>query len=428
MDPAKKQPQKPEEKPKLRTKKINDVEISNFEIAAIKMICDYLFVDRLNDMATFPRFEQCFGPLFSDESNFSLSEAFKEICGKKKKYITFRRMISSFLKWKSKKDDINKNFDFFMNSLFKSIIKRRGQVIGELKEGYQIFSTYNCQGRKAISKFGVFTDSEKNKIQGFLLRYDDVFNANLSYKTENDNTLLEINLLPFKIDEKNGQIFSNDRDGISHIAGKYDSENGIITFLIFKCRSGKTFYIGDNTTKDPNKVKPFLIGTSRCQLKHLRIETIKNQLTYLEPSFEPSLRINKNLDILFDKIDENFLKERDFIYEEKLIESLDENDKDYNKNILIPCISDDAFMDKSHLIEEKFGKKFSEIYQKKKEELGLNINFNEGKQIKEGGITKRKTLRIEEDNDLENCEKKKGSGEKVDELLANIDKNDVKDN
>ena len=69
----------------LLTKKINGVEITNFEIGEIKMICDYLFVDRVKDMATFPRFQQCFGPLFSDENNFILSEVYKEVYGKKKK-------------------------------------------------------------------------------------------------------------------------------------------------------------------------------------------------------------------------------------------------------------------------------------------------------------------------------------------------------
>ena len=414
------QKNKPYEKPKLTTKKINNIEISNFDVIVIRMICDYLFVDRLNDMATFTRFEQCFGPLFSDENNFSISEAFKEICGPKKKYITFRRMISAFLNWKSGKSK-NKNFNFFMEKLFKSIVKKRDDVIGELEEGFQIFSTVNCQGRKAISKLGVFTDGAKNVIQGFLLRYDDCFNANLSYKTESETASLEINLKPFSIDEKYGQVYSNDRDGISHIAGKYDNENKVITFLIFKCRSGKTFYIGDNSKKNPEKVRPFLIGTSRSQLKHLRIETVKNQLIYLDPSFEQSLRINKNLDIPFDKIDEKFLKENEFIYEEKMLQTLKENDKDYDKNILIPCINDDAFMDKNNLIEEKFGKKFSEIYQK----TGVNgnkIDFKEEKKIEEESIQKRKTLRIEEDKSLESNAKMLESAENVDEILAKIDK------
>ena len=38
-----------------------------------------------------------------------------------------------------------------------------------------------------------------------------------------------------------------DRDGISHIAGKFSVKDKIVKFIIFKCRSGKPFCIGDNT-------------------------------------------------------------------------------------------------------------------------------------------------------------------------------------
>ena len=84
-----------------------------------------------------------------------------------------------------------------MSTLFNSIIKKRNEFIGELKENGQIFSTQNCKGRKAISKFGVFSDKNKDKIQGFLLEYDDTFNANLSYRADSDETSLEINLKPY---------------------------------------------------------------------------------------------------------------------------------------------------------------------------------------------------------------------------------------
>ena len=91
----------------IKKKIINKIEISDLELNSIKTICDYLFVDRVKDFSTFPRFEQCFAPLFSDKSDFILSEAFKEICGKNKKYITFRRMLSSYINWKSKNQKIN---------------------------------------------------------------------------------------------------------------------------------------------------------------------------------------------------------------------------------------------------------------------------------------------------------------------------------
>ena len=131
-------------------------------------------------------------------------------------------MLSSYINWKSKKSK-NKHFNYFMSSVFNTkIIKSTEEIIGELDDYCQIFSTQNCQGRKAISKFGIFSDNKKNKIQGFILEYDDCFNANLSFRHESDTPSLLINLKPYKVDDTYGKIFDNDRDGISHVSGKYD--------------------------------------------------------------------------------------------------------------------------------------------------------------------------------------------------------------
>ena len=348
----------------IKKRIINKTEITNSQISLLKTICDYLIVDRVKDFSTFPRFEQCFGPLFSDKNDFQLSEVFKEICGKNKKYITFRRLISSYIIWKS---NLSKNihFNYFMSTLFNNIIKNEDETIGELNQNCQIFSTQNCQGRKAISKFGIFSDIKKNKIQGFILEYDDSFNANLSFRHENDIPSLEINLKPYKVDEIYGKIFNNDRDGVSHIAGKYDIKEKKIYFLIIKCRSGKTFFIGDNNKKDENIVIPFLFGSSYKEIKGLRIGTHKNQLCYLEPSFQESMRINQNLDINFDNINQTFLEEDKLIFEENKIQNINSNDTNYEKYILIPLVNDWDFMDETNLKEIREGKKFGEIYHSK---------------------------------------------------------------
>ena len=44
----------------IKKKIINKIEITNEEINKIKSICDYLFVDRVKNFSTFPRFEKCF--------------------------------------------------------------------------------------------------------------------------------------------------------------------------------------------------------------------------------------------------------------------------------------------------------------------------------------------------------------------------------
>lgn len=189
------------------------------------------------------------------------------------------------------------------------MIKKENEVVGQLEEGTRIFSTRNVRGRKVISKFSVFTDSSKNIIQGFNIQYDDFFDSLLcSRKKEGQdkNITLEMNFLP------NGKTIL-DRDGISHIAGKFSVREKMIKFLIFKCRSGKTFYIGDNTENENEEIELFIFGTSSCQLKTLRIETIDDKLAYLEPKFQPSLRLNQKI-ISFDLIDDKFMNFSKILY------------------------------------------------------------------------------------------------------------------
>lgn len=53
----------------------------------IKSLCEYLFFDQYRDLASFPRFEE----------KISLFEVLKEICGERRKYITFRRMLKAYI-------------------------------------------------------------------------------------------------------------------------------------------------------------------------------------------------------------------------------------------------------------------------------------------------------------------------------------------
>ena len=150
-----------------KTKVINGVTLSEIEISKIAMICDFLVLDRYNDISSILRFEKCFRPLLSKEDPQLLIDAFKEICGPKKKYINFGRLILAYSKWKSNSSQ-NENFNKFMKIVFNDMIKTENEVIGELEEGTRIFSTRNTRGRKVISKFGVFTDTKKILFRGLI--------------------------------------------------------------------------------------------------------------------------------------------------------------------------------------------------------------------------------------------------------------------
>ena len=346
-----------EDLPEIQTKLINGVEITNLEFAKIAMIADYLILDRFQDYFTFFRLEKCFGAFFIKESPEFLVSVFKEICGPKKKYISLGRLILAFAKWKSK-SSTNENFNKFMDIIFNKMTDTSIKKIGECVQGGRIFSTRNTNARKVISRFSVLTDESKNKIKGFHVQYDDIFETILSPDKTRDNITLEINFPP------TGRNI-RDRDGISHIGGKYSVKKGIIKFLIFKCRSGKTFYIGDQTEDEGEEIKYNLFGTSSCQLKSVRVEVVNEQLIYFEPKFQPSLRVNLKI-IDFDSLDEKYINENiinsNFIFEENEIKSLPIEQLEENNGLIIPCISDEAFIEKKDLEEPFSGKNFNEIY------------------------------------------------------------------
>ena len=346
-----------EDLPEIQTKLMNGVEITNLEYAKIAMIADFLILDRFQEYFTFFRLEKCFGPFFIKESPDFLVSVFKEICGPKKKYISLGRLILAFTKWKSK-SSTNDNFNKFMDIIFNKMTDTSVKKIGECIEGGRIFSTRNTNARKVISRFSVLTDESKNKINGFHVQYDDIFETILSPDKKRDNITLEINFPP------TGRNI-RDRDGISHVGGKYSVKKGIIKFLVFKCRSGKTFYIGDQTEDEGEEIKYFLFGTSSCQLKSIRVEVVNEQLIYFEPKFQPSLRVNLKI-IDFDSLDEKYINENiinsNFIFEENEIQSLPIEQLEENNGLIIPCISDKAFIEKKDLEEPLSGKNFNEIY------------------------------------------------------------------
>ena len=137
---------------------------------------------------------------------------------------------------------------------------------------------------------------------------------------------------------------------------------------MFKCRSGKTFYIGNEKEEEGESIKNFLFGTSSCQLKSVRVEIVEGNLIYLETRFQPSLRVNQKI-LDFDSIDENYIKNNiinsPLIFEENEIQNMPEEEFkkfEQSNGLIIPCINDDAFIDKKELEEPLSGKNFNEIY------------------------------------------------------------------
>ena len=335
---------------------INSI-INEEEFEKIKTIAEYLFMDQYLDMCSYPRFEECLGAFFLDQS-IDLPKVFREICGKKRKYITFRRLLFSYIQYQNNQNIFSKGFYIFMETLYKDILKNsnEGIGVGNQPEKTIYYSTRNSNNRKAISKFSVITGEDKEKIKGFRIYYDDFFQNDLFYNNENDSYFvnLELNLIadrPFNLESSELFPSINDRDGITHIGGTYNENS--INFLVFKCRSGKTSFIGkpDGT--------PFLFGNYKKELKTVRIGVNEGLLVYFEPYFENVERYNPNLDKEIYEINDMYLRQDKPIFEEEILINYREDEAE--KNILQPLVSDDRFYNANKYKDKISGFKFSDI-------------------------------------------------------------------
>ena len=168
------------------------VNITKEEHDKIRVCAEYLFFDQYKDMASFPRFEECIGSLVPDD--ISLEKVFQDIVGPKRKYITFRRLIKAYLKYKD--GNLSENTQKFFSFVLNEILHKGGESVGEKKEGATKFSTKEGMKQFAISKLSVLTNENKDKIQGFQIYYDDFFSNDLFLSKNQDEFYipLEINL------------------------------------------------------------------------------------------------------------------------------------------------------------------------------------------------------------------------------------------
>ena len=178
--------------------------ISQEEEFKIKTICEFLFFDQFKDYATYNRFEQCFQPLIND-LNLSTDKIFKELAGKQKKYITYKRFINSYLANKNKTRILPKDVRTFFDTIMNNLIHDENSPIGRPKEKVLTFSTTKSnRNRKFISLIEVLTD-KNGIIHGMNLQYDDQLIKEKLYPRAIEGELLvsvEMNL-GLLIDEKN---------------------------------------------------------------------------------------------------------------------------------------------------------------------------------------------------------------------------------
>ena len=339
----------------------NNLGLTEEEQKKINTICEYLFFDQFTEASTYRRFERCFQPLLNEESNLDIEDIFQEICGPKKKYVNYKRFVNSYLKYKENK--VSEGLKTFFDKLFNSILQNIS--VGSLEEGCFTYSTFRAnKNRESITLIEVLDDKE-GVIHGINIEYDDVFKNKLYPKKieENLSIGLEISLKILdeeKLEREGITKYLKDsyfRDAVTHIFGTLDQESKKITFLGFKCISGKTQFIGFP------KGKSFLIGDFGKKFKQLKCQMTFDGITYLNPYFEENHRTNYFLSKKISELTLEDLSKDEIIFDESYLTKL--NDKNEIEKFITTAFIDDAHFFDSKLKDDIFGNSLKEVIIKK---------------------------------------------------------------
>lgn len=304
-------------------------------------------------MATFPRFEECFG-IFTQSQNIALSTVYNEICGEDNKYLTLRRMISAYLLYKNNPNKTSTHLKNFFSLIFKQVLKKEKEYAGHSIATGKKFNTVNCKYHRAISKLAVLTD-EEDEIKGLQMEYDNFFKNDLYNKRGSGDLYIKLEF-KLEINEDKGQkgrTFNKklrNRDEITHIFGTFSDK---INFLGFKCTSGKKHQIGKPSGE------PFLFGVFGKHFHYIKIEIANNGITKLEPFFAESFRENPHLMRKHEEINEDFLFNERPRFEEIAIGNYP-NRQVANMASLHPFINDDYFT-KIKIQDESLGTKYGDV-------------------------------------------------------------------
>ena len=327
----------------------------------IKTICEYLFFDQFQDTATFPRFEQCFQPLFNNV-NISMETVFKDICGEKKKYISYKRFAKAYLNHKNGNDP-SRDTNTFFSTLFSSILKEEKSFVGRTTENSYSFSTFkSCNKRECVTLVEILSD-KSGKIHGVNLEYDGVFKSKMYPSKIDDELIVSLEMSLGIVDEKPikenkigkflGIKQGNYRDGVTHIFGTINQETGLITFLGFKCISGKTVFVGFPEGDG------FLFGRFGYKFHNLKLQMTVDGITKLEPGFKQNVRKNFFLEGFLGKLLNQNLDKEEVIKDEAQLANL-KDEVAIDQLITTPVVEDNHFFNEK-LKDEISGSDYKEV-------------------------------------------------------------------
>ena len=334
--------------------------ITENEYNKIKTICEFLFFDQYQEAASFTRFEKCFQPLFCSIENISFMKIFKDIVGPKKKYITYKRFLKAYINYKNEDASLSNDSKIFFSNIFDSILKTKDDFVGENLENNMLYSTSRtCKIRDSITKLQVLNDDQGN-IHGINLEYDGIYKVKMFPKSleEELQIILEMKLdiINYNLFKKNIKRYKNNkidlyRDAITHIFGTMN-DKGFLTFIGFKCISGKTLFVGFPEGKG------FLFGEFGKKIHDFKVQLNIDGITKFQPGFKNNSKTNYYLNNI-KKLSLEQLNEEKLINDEEILLNIND-EKELDKLITTDLIEDNYFFD-DKLKDKFYGIDYKEI-------------------------------------------------------------------
>ena len=336
--------------------------ISPEEENRLKTICEYLFFDEYKEHSSYNRFEKCFQPLFNNVA-ISMDKVFRNICGEKRKYITYKRLINSYILYKNNDPKVNPDLKIFFDKLFNSILQKENTFVGKPKEKTFTFSTpKTCKKRDFISCVKILSDKD-GVIHGLIMEYDDLTTYKMYPNKLEQN--LEISLdLKLKIIDDNpikkkkvgkleGVKEEFYKDAITHVFGTISEKAGFVTFFGFKCVSGKTVFVGHPEGNG------FIFGKFGQKFHEIEIQTSFDGIILLQPGFNVNRRTNFYLNTQTNNLTIEDLKKDELIQDEVFLSKL-EDAIQIDRMITVPIIEENYFFNEK-LMDEIDGNDYKEV-------------------------------------------------------------------
>jgi len=330
---------------------MSKIGLSPEEEQNIKTICEYIFFDQYKDYVSYNRFEQCFQPLFNN-IKISIYKVFKSIVGEKKKYLNYARLINAYLQYKEKPNTLPEDLKIFFSKIFDQILQKENTAVGKPQEKtFNFITPKACKRRDCLSEIKILSDKE-GIIHGLIMEYDNIV-QNKMYPAKIEQNLvisleMKLGILDDKIKKDLGKLSGVKeefcKDAVTHIFGTLNQDKKIITFLGFKCVSGKTLFVGYPDGDG------FLFGKFGTKFHEIKLHTNLNGINFFLPGFNKNLKPNFYLtNSTNDLTREEISKLKDILIQDEVQLAQLTDEIQIDKMITTPLIEEDKFFDEKLL-------------------------------------------------------------------------------